>query len=461
MIQFKRIPWSTGWAGVWALCVAAAPAHADFFLVRKIFVDGYFGAQGSNPLTMTFDGTYAYIGGYSGTPDPRDVGILKINISDPADATVLAGGTQTVNQFRYYGGMVVRSGILYALLDRPDGLTSSTNVRAIDVDTGNLVDTFDGDFGDGDGIVVEPAGLTLQSLGGLAFDPGVGDVDTGLSLLAYGSGRRVLLDISDGTTLYDTSDGMIVTDITGSCTVSDSSAWRDHVYDAAGNVYARRSNQVQRANRTGPNSIGSYGHLTDELNADGTPKEGCGDGKPVATRVSAFLIGQHLDLIPASSAGTDEDLIVFNDRYNNSQKGFVEAIKLINTNGELPNPSVEFLMGDGTPLNSNGARDGIGLYDFHYDAAGDLLLILDFTHRDLLVFSGTQPCNNPAQDADGDGDVDVADYAAFEECVSGPGQLWPGPPVNQVYCACVDRGLDNDVDLYDFVLFQLAFTGSQ
>jgi hypothetical protein len=33
--------------------------------------------------------------------------------------------------------------------------------------------------------------------------------------------------------------------------------------------------------------------------------------------------------------------------------------------------------------------------------------------------------------------------------------------VDQVYCACVDRGMDNDVDLYDFVLFQLAFTGPQ
>jgi hypothetical protein len=460
MFHFKRISRTARWAGILALCVAAVPADADYFLVRKLNIDSYFGPLGSNPFTMTFDGTYAYVGGYSGTADPRDVGILKININDPTDVMALPAGNQTINQFRYYGGFVVRDEVLYALLDRPDGSTASTNVRAIDVNTGGLVPTFDGDFGDGDGIVAEPAALVAPALGGLAYDPGFGGLDSGLSLLAFGSGRRSLIDISDGITLYDSGDGMIVTDITGTCTVSDASAWRDHVYDDAGNVYMRRSNQVQTALRTGPNAIGSYGHLTDELNGDGTPKAGCGDGRPVATRIAPFVVGQHIDLIKASSAGANEDLIIFNDRFNNSEKAFTDVVKLIDTNGNLPDPPVEFLMGDGTPLNSNGARDGIGLYDFHYDADQDLLLILDFSDRNLLVFSGTQPCNDPPQDFDDDGDVDLTDYAAFEECLNGPGVPWPGPPVDQAYCGCVDRGGDGDVDLVDFFFFQLAYTGS-
>ena len=67
---------------------------------------------------------------------------------------------------------MVRDGVLYALCDRPLNSTASTNVRAIDVATGALVVTFDGDFGNGDGIVLEPAGMTVGATGQLAFDPG-------------------------------------------------------------------------------------------------------------------------------------------------------------------------------------------------------------------------------------------------------------------------------------------------
>ncbi|MCP4246732.1 MAG: hypothetical protein GY778_06755 [bacterium] len=446
------------------VCLAATAAQGDFFLVQKIDLNSFFGPLGNNPYTITFDGTYAYAGGFNGGANPRDVGVLKINIFDPSvDFMALEpGGTQTVNQWRYYHGMVFQNGVLYALLDRPDGLVLSTNVRAIDVATGALVDTFDGDFGDGNGIVAEPAALPFPALGGLAFDPGSAGVDSGLSLLAWSSGRRSLIGIDDGVTIYDTSDGMIVTDITGSCTVSDASAWRDHVYDDTGNVYMRRSNQVQAGFRSGPNAISGYAHLTDELNADGTPKVGCGDGMPVAVRVAPFVVGQHLALISATSAGTDEDLIIFNDRpatFSQGDRPFADTVKLITTGGALPNPFVELLRDDGSPLTTIITPDGVGLYDFHYDAAGDLLLILDYSNRNLLVFSGTQPCNSPAQDSDGDGDIDLTDYAAFAECFNGPGQPWPGPPVNQAYCSCVDRGSDGDVDLVDLWLFQQAFTG--
>ena len=51
------------------------------------------------------------------------------------------------------------------------------------------------------------------------------------------------------------------------------------------------------------------------------------------------------------------------------------------------------------------------------------------------------------------GDVDLGDFLTFQVCFTGPGgTLDPG-------CECADFNSDNDVDLGDFLAFQLAFTG--
>jgi len=465
MLEFKRSRFNACRAGIVVLLMATCAAQADFYLVRRISLGAYFGALGNNPFAVTSDGTYAYIGGYYGaTATPSNIGILKINLSNPTgDATVLPGGNQTVNQNRYYGGLVVSGGVLYALTDRPDGTFQKTNVRAIDVNTGQLVATFDGDFGDGDGIVFEPAAMTILAIGGLGLDPGVGGLDTGLSLLGLGSGRRCMIKVADGTTMYTTSTGMIVADSANpsGCAVSDMSSWRDHVFDAKGNVYMRRSNQVQMAIRSGSNSISGYRHLTDELNADGTPKAGCGDGMPVAMRVAPNTVGQNIALISKTSAGSGlRNVLIFNDRYSGATTfAFADVIKMVDTNGVVPNPPVQLLRDDGSPLSTSAdVPIGAALYDFHYDAVSDVLLILDYWNRSLLVFSGTQPCHSPAQDFDGSGAVDLVDYAVFEMCLAGPNQPYPGPPADPAACRCADRGKDNDVDLMDAYFFQLAFT---
>lgn len=57
-------------------------------------------------------------------------------------------------------------------------------------------------------------------------------------------------------------------------------------------------------------------------------------------------------------------------------------------------------------------------------------------------------------DSDFNGVVDLADYAAFQECVSGPGVA------PNVGCWLFDFDLDVDVDLDDFGAFQRAFAAS-
>jgi len=399
------------------LCLAAltaGAAHADMWLESAIDLGVHFGPAGNNPMNVVSDDAYAYIGGYNGSGVDRDISILKISLSDPNDAVVLSSATQTVNYGRFYDGLVIRNGVLYALCDRPLG-SGTCNLRAIDAATDTLVPTFDGDLGNGNGILSGsnfpvPCASPFPG-GGLAYDPGFGGQDSGLSILPYGAGRRALLEINSGITLYDTSDGIAITDISGTCTVSDQSAWRDHIYDASGNAWGRRSNQVQGAIRNSPNSTNAWVHLTDELNTDGTPKPGCGDGRPIALRLAATVIGQHLELIPAASGATDQDILIFNDRAVGSPgQLFENVVKTVTLTGALPNPAFVLRDADGAPLT---LPPGVALYDFYYLAVSDRLLVLDFSNRLLLVFGSTPPVQVCTGDLDCNGQVDFGDINPF------------------------------------------------
>ena len=56
-------------------------------------------------------------------------------------------------------------------------------------------------------------------------------------------------------------------------------------------------------------------------------------------------------------------------------------------------------------------------------------------------------------DCDGDGDVDLDDFASLDACLLGPGAgLGSG-------CECFDSDGDGDNDLLDFAAFQVNFTG--
>jgi hypothetical protein len=60
----------------------------------------------------------------------------------------------------------------------------------------------------------------------------------------------------------------------------------------------------------------------------------------------------------------------------------------------------------------------------------------------------TLDCSSTPGDLDGDGDADLADFAALATCLTGPcGGIGPTP------CGCVDLDGDYDVDLADFARF--------
>jgi len=59
-------------------------------------------------------------------------------------------------------------------------------------------------------------------------------------------------------------------------------------------------------------------------------------------------------------------------------------------------------------------------------------------------------------DLDDDGDVDLDDYAAFFQCLTGPDG---GPVIFD--CLRGDFDGDDDIDLLDFAAFQAVFDGGQ
>jgi hypothetical protein len=66
----------------------------------------------------------------------------------------------------------------------------------------------------------------------------------------------------------------------------------------------------------------------------------------------------------------------------------------------------------------------------------------------------------PLPDSDGDGDVDLADWAVLSECLAGPGEL-PAPSSPMTFHQCrehFDSDLDDDVDLVDFAAFMNRFS---
>jgi hypothetical protein len=66
-------------------------------------------------------------------------------------------------------------------------------------------------------------------------------------------------------------------------------------------------------------------------------------------------------------------------------------------------------------------------------------------------------CNAVPVDHDGDRDVDLADFGAFQACFNGPNRAYQ--PTGEL-CMCMDTDPDDgDVDLADFGVFQACFNG--
>lgn len=87
---------------------------------------------------------------------------------------------------------------------------------------------------------------------------------------------------------------------------------------------------------------------------------------------------------------------------------------------------------------------------------GSKALLVDAVRN---TFVPPPDCNNPRDDSDGDGDVDLIDFGQFQACFNGPNRPYALPSGFDQKCKCMDINGDNDVDLEDFGKFQACFNG--
>ncbi|NQW47042.1 MAG: PEP-CTERM sorting domain-containing protein [Planctomycetes bacterium] len=229
---------------------------------------------------------------------------------------------------------------------------------------------------------------TSRGMSGPAFDPGYqGNAaqGSGVAWVTQGQGRRFLNNASTGAGIYTTTantpagaeQGMIIN------TNPTSSTWRDFAFDpASGDLYTRNQAGVTRTIRTGANT--NQNPLTEPPTAgqsgiiwpQPTPANNVATNVAYASGVAAATVGSFTN----SYAG---DLLVFNDRSSTTAgQAWTNVIKFSTPSGTLLTPDYTFIS---APLNGNSA------YDFEWDTATQTLTVLDYSNRNVHIFTTAVP----------------------------------------------------------------------
>jgi hypothetical protein len=175
---------------------------------------------GNIGLSVAFDGTNAYVGGYNNTATAANVGIVKVgNVLSASPASAGVASTQVgTTGLRGYDALASDGTHLYAMHD--SGVAGTSFIQKLDPNFAEVWKT------------LSPGG---QRPFAMAIDP-VGDGTTrAVGFLSQGHGRRLALNDSDGSLLYTVSGGANPGGIINSSPVLGTS-WRALAFDAAGNI---------------------------------------------------------------------------------------------------------------------------------------------------------------------------------------------------------------------------------
>lgn len=157
--------------------------------------------------------------------------------------------------------------------------------------------------------------------------------------------------------------------------------------------------------------------------------------------------GQGIAFVEADNlVGLEQDLILASSRPSFGANQ-VADVRFFDTTGE----SVATLELPCTPPATTST--GISFYDIDYHAPTGTLVVLEYERRMLYVFKA-QVEGGPAFprfDYNRDGDVDLFDYARFQECFTGAEVV---DPVLSLNCQRMNSDSDCEIDLDDYAAFE-------
>lgn len=344
-----------------AAVVATLPSFANaavtFTAVTKVSLNSTSNAAnpeyvGSNPNTVAWDGTNAWIGGYNASGLAADVKIVQVSNVLTTPTLGASFGAINVGNGRGLTSLAVQGGNLAASLDT--GAASGDSVRLFNAGAGTLTWRI-GDAAAGND--------STRRGNGVSFDPGFNGAGTnqGVAYLSIGGGRRHLLNTTTGVYINGQNAGGVIN------FAPVSTVFRDVAFDTStGDLYSRESNRVGKAVRTGDNTFATQVALG-SFTATGTV-----DNENIA------FIGGNLAL-------GGNKYILANDRPATTSDPISSVLKLLTTSGAAETLGLNFDAVGGAPVLGNRA------YDFSYDAGTNTLALVDFQNRDLYIFSITVP----------------------------------------------------------------------
>lgn len=341
---------------------------------------------GTNPLGVAWNGSKLYLAGF----DNFGSSLLPVGLIEVLNATRTGEVALTDADFSdAFGQKFQPSGRGYTGIELSgDSLAAAYGAGSATPDGIQVFNTSDNslrwDIGGAN------PGTTARGGSGVAFDPGFnGDpaLGGGVAWTTFGSGRRALQDPETGVTEYDLTTGF---QWIADETPPDNFA-RDMAFDPeTGDVYVRRSNDIDVAIRTGENA--TTGRVTLIDGADGP-----------------FVLGHKIEFLNNTSDG---DLLIYNDRpASGSPPAFVDAVKVIDTAGN-PQAATYNLLGG---LTGADIGDSAAIYDFDYDEASNTLAILDFQNRNVFIFEVGAATAGLTGDYNRDGIVNAADYTVWRD----------------------------------------------
>ena len=322
---------------------------------------------GSNPYAVAWNGSKLYVAGVNNSGVSGTTAIVEVTNAADVTSGALSGivtptfstafGQLTTGAASLgYRGLALNGGLLAAAWD--NNANSANSYQLFDATT-NLLNWN-----------MSVSGISIRGWA-VAFDPGYqGDPAQGggFAFVNSGSGRRQLNNDSTGANVYNSTNGFLINNTAGQST------WRDMAFDPeTGDVYMKATNLVTKTVRTGANA--SYAN-------PGAPETTILVNQATTTNIGSTL-GFMSEITASAVNAYAGDLVVYNNTAAPLATNWTDAIKFVSASGTAVAAEWSFISAPPTSASS--------IYDFAWDPGTQTLAVLDYTNRNVSVFTTAVP----------------------------------------------------------------------